>query len=314
MSENINKESNFISAVVYVHNAEKSLEQFLNMLQTFLNHSYKKYEIICVNDASTDGSAELIRKFAENLEGTTISVLSMSYFQGLELSMDAGVDLSIGDFVYEFDSTVISYPADMMERVYRRCLEGFDIVAACPKDSGHRLSNVFYTIYNRNSSAQYPLRTEAFRILSRRSISRVQSMSKTIPYRKAIYANCGLPTDALYYEQEAPLPIARAEERANQKETATDALILYTNIAYQFAMRFSVLMMLITIGVAIYSLITYLTIHPVAGWTTTILFLSFCFFGISVLLTILVKYAALILKTVFTRQRYVVESIVKYGK
>lgn len=307
------KENNFVSTVVYVRNSEKTIEKFLKMIHEYLEGAFKSYEIICVDDASSDKSAEKIRSFADANDDCTLSVVTMSYYQGLELSMDAGVDLAIGDFVYEFDSTLISYPEDMLRNVYEKCLEGYDIVAACPNESGHRMSAAFYRIYNKNSNSQYKLRTEAFRILSRRSINRVQSMSRTLPYRKAVYANCGLPTSALYYEPVTDIPVAKNEERGMQKDTAINALILYTNIAYKFSMGFSVLMLCVTLAVAVYACVTYFTIHPIAGWTTTVLFLSFCFFGMSLLLTILIKYAELNLKTVFTKQKYVLKSIDKYG-
>ncbi len=47
-----NKEKNFISAVVYVHNNEKEIANFLENLNKKLNENFEKYEIICVNDKS----------------------------------------------------------------------------------------------------------------------------------------------------------------------------------------------------------------------------------------------------------------------
>lgn len=314
MIDNDNKEKNFISAVVYIHNAEKTLEVFLRGLNEYLKNIFLKYEIICVNDASVDSSKDIIKRMYKDEDMGTISILNMSYFQGLELSMCAGVDLAIGDFIYEFDNTVLSFGNEMFEKIYRRCLEGVDIVSACPYDKGYRLSSYFYQIYNSHSSSQYKIRTESFRILSRRAVNRVQVMSKTIPYRKAVYANCGLPTEAIYYERIIELPVVGTEERNVQKKIAVDALILYTNIAYKYSVIFSGIMMAVTLFMAIYAFITYYFIRPVAGWTTTILFLSFCSFGISTLLTILIKYAELILKIVFNRQKYVIESIEKTNK
>ena len=50
------KEQNFISAVVYLHNQEKQAGVFLQKLQEELSQNFQHYEIICVDDASTDGS------------------------------------------------------------------------------------------------------------------------------------------------------------------------------------------------------------------------------------------------------------------
>ena len=114
--------------------------------------------------------------------------------------MHAGIDLSIGDFVYEFETVTVSYPVKMLREVYDTCLTGYDIVSAYPGHSGHKQSKIFYFLYNNLANTSYKFRTEAFRILSRRAINRVQSMSETLPYRKAAYANCGLNTKAMKYK------------------------------------------------------------------------------------------------------------------
>ena len=115
-----NKEKNFISAVVYVHNNEDKIEYFLEKLDYILNENFEKYEIICVNDASTDKSIEYIKKVTSKMSNTMMSIINMSYYQGIELSMNAGIDLAIGDFVYEFDNIFIDYDLKVIMDVYRK--------------------------------------------------------------------------------------------------------------------------------------------------------------------------------------------------
>ena len=305
------KEKNFISAVVYVRNNEDEITEFLTTVNDWLKDNFLTYEIICVNDHSTDNSAEKIKSFAKTTQGEIITLLNMSYYQGLESSMHAGVDLSIGDFIYEFETVTISYPVQMLRDVYDNCLSGYDIVSAYPKSSGHKQSKIFYLIYNSLSGTSYKFRTEAFRILSRRAINRVQSMSETLPYRKAAYANCGLKTNAMRYNNIKGIPHTSDKERQSQKETAENALILYTDAAYKFSMTFAKLIALCTILIAAYTCYIYFTGKPVRGWTTTMLFLSFGFFAMTSILTFIVKYSSLILKIVFRKTKYTIESIEK---
>ena len=305
------KEKNFVSTVVYVRNNEKDIKEFLSVVNNYLRDKFLSYEIICVNDASTDNSVQEIKEFASSADGEIISILNMSYYQGLEQSMHAGVDLSIGDFVYEFDSTTLSFPETIMEEVYNKCLSGFDIVSAYPKSGGHKQANCFYAFFNAHSNSMYKLRTEAFRILSRRAINRVQSMSDSLPYRKAVYANCGLKTNAIAYNALKEIPHTTAKEREMQRETAERALILYTDVAYKFSMGIAGVIALCTILVAAYTCYVYFTGKPVRGWTTTMLFLSFGFFAITSVLAILIKYTSLILNIVFRKQKYIIESIEK---
>jgi dolichol-phosphate mannosyltransferase len=309
-----NKEKNFISAVLYVHNNENQVEVFLPMLQKVLETNFEKYEIICVNDYSTDSSVEKIRDFATGKSKSMVNIINMSIFQGLELSMNAGVDLSIGDFVFEFDSLCIDYDEQTIMDIYNQSLKGYDIVAAAPDKIKNLSSKVFYHLYNMHSGSSYKLRSEVFRILSRRAINRIHSISKTIPYRKALYANSGLKIHTIQYKSknEGNTNEYNRQIAGIRRDMATDTFILFTDIAYKLALALSIVLLLFTVGSGIYTCIMYFGINqPVAGWTTTMLLLSGGFFGVFLLLAIIIKYMSVLVDLVFKKQKYLIESIEK---
>ena len=76
-------------------------------------------------------------------------------------------------------------------------------------------------------------------------------------------------------------------------------------------MAMTAVMMFLSIGMAAYSLVTYLVMKPVEGWTTTILFLSAAFFGLFGVLTVIIKYLQLLSGMAFKKNRYWFESIEK---
>jgi len=306
-----NKEKNFISAVVYVYNNEKNIKQTLTNINNTLKENFNKYEIICVNDSSTDNSLKEIEEFSKILDDEILSVVNMSYYQGLELSMNAGIDLAIGDYVYEFDNIINDYDNSVIMQVYNKCLEGYDIVSTT---SENRLnaSAPFYKIFNRYSNVDYEIQTETFRILSRRAINRISSMSKNIPYRKAVYANCGLKMYNFVYEPNKKEKVKYNEQAQNSRfETAINSLILFTNIGYKFASVMSAIMIFITVFVAIYTVVIFVSGSPVQGWTTTMGFLSVGFLGIFILLAIVIKYLEILLNLIFKKKSYMIESIDK---
>ena len=313
----INKEKNFVSAVLYVHNAENSIRQFLKTILSTLEECFEYSEVICVNDASSDASVEMIKEISKTAEGVSVSVLHMSYFHGVELAMNAGVDLSIGDFVFEFDSTEMDFDASQIMRVYKKALEGYDIVSATPEKKQKISSKIFYYVFNKYANYAHKTNTERFRVLSRRVINRVSSMNKSIPYRKAVYANCGLKSTNLLYPVIAQTKNAVKGDRTEKKyrrNLAVDALILFTDVGYRFSIGMTLCMMLITIFMVCYSVMIYLTSNPVAGWTTTILFLSVVFFGLFGVLTIIIKYLQILIDLVFKRSRYSFEGVEKLTK
>ena len=56
-----NKESNFVSAVVYLHKNEKNAVPFLRMIAKELTDNFKKSEVICVNDGISDTCLEELK-------------------------------------------------------------------------------------------------------------------------------------------------------------------------------------------------------------------------------------------------------------
>lgn len=310
-----NREKNFASAVVYVHNAQDRVGTFLETLIGVFETNFDHAEIVCVNDCSDDGSVAAIRAASAKAARTSVSVLNMSYFHGLERAMDAGTDLAIGDFVFEFDSTVMDYAPDRIMEVYRRALEGCDIVSAAPNHKQKWSSRLFYWLFDKFSDTPRHMTTESFRILSRRAINRVMSMNKTVPYRKVIYAGCGLKTDTIHY---SCLPYSGdridKRERGYRRGLAIDALLLFTNAGARFSGVMTALMMLAAVFMGIYSIVIYCTGAPVAGWTTTILFLSAAFFGLFAILTIVIKYLQLLIELIHKRKTYSFESIEKLTK
>lgn len=310
-----NKEKNFVSAVIYVHNAQQRIDMFLHTIIDVMEKNFEYSEIICVNDSSDDDSLSVIKNVCGDTKKTSVSVVNMGYFHGLELAMNAGVDMAIGDFVFEFDNTNMDFDADVIMQIYRHSLEGYDIVSASPDKKEKFTSRLFYKIFDQFSNISYEMATESFRLLSRRVINRISSMNKSVLYRKALYANCGLKTDSIKYQvKKTGMSSSDRKEKNYRSGLAVDSLILFTEVGYRFSMTMTILMMVMSMLVIAYTVITYFMANPVAGWTTTILFLSVCFFGLFGILTAIIKYLQLLVDMVFKRKHYSFESIEKWTK
>ena len=120
----LNKEKNFASAVVYLYNDEDRIYDFISGLDKTLCDNFVKYEIIVVNDHSSDKSATIVKEYASKKDNSCITLLNMSFHQGVETSMNAGDDLAIGDFVFEFDSVYVDFEWSTMMDIYFHSLKG----------------------------------------------------------------------------------------------------------------------------------------------------------------------------------------------
>lgn len=302
--ENSRKEKNFISAVVYLRNGNANIVDFVRGLHRVLTDNFEKFEIIIVNDCSTDDSVELVKQFAKEHDASAVSILNMSFEQGVEQCMNAGIDLAIGDYVLQFDGSCADWEWPMLMDVYRQSQKGYDIVCAVNKGRHHRQPLFFY-LFNKYSHVHNRVEDTSFSIITRRGINRVQSLTKAIPYRNALYANCGLGMYNFEYEYSMPKKYSPSQRHSY------NSLILFTDLGYKVARAMAITMAALILLVFVYAVIVFLVGHPVEGWTTTMLFMGLSFFGIFVIMAVILKYLSLITNLVFKKQEYVFESIEK---
>lgn len=302
------KETSFISSVIYVKNNQDNIEKFISKLYTILDSNFNKFEIIIVNDGSQDDTISIIQNYANSKINNVFSVINMSFTQGLEKSMSAGLDIAIGDFLIEFDSIDFELEENFVLESFQMILNGNDIVSVITK-SRRFTSKIFYFLINKFSKNQYLINSDVIRILSRRAINRVTGLSTIMHYRKALYANSGLKSSKIIKK----INISKKHSSLNEdrSEVALTSLIIFTDVAYKFSLFISIVLMFASLVTAVYTLIFYFIERSVEGFTTMMLFLSFSFFGLFLLITLIIKYLSILVNLVFLKQKYLVQSIDK---
>lgn len=310
------KEKKFISLVVYLHNVEKEVVPFFEKVIPVFEEKFEQYEVVCVDDGCTDGTVAVLKEYLEEHKlSVMINIVHMSFYHGLESSMNAGRDLAIGDFIYEFDNVYVDYETKLLEQVYEKLLAGNDIVAAGTKGAIRLTSRIFYGLYNKTSRGKGKIGPETFRIVSRRAINRVKNIGQYIPYRKAVYSNCGLNTAVILYEPTQNLGRKKEANSGERASLALDSFIYFTNALEGVSAIICAVFLCISIGMGIYIIKDFIGGYSVVeGWLSTMGFLSLGFFGVFALLTIILKYLSVMLNLIFRQQRYLVADIEKVVK
>ncbi len=308
-------EKKFVSVVLYLHNNEDTVESFLETVIRRIGDNFEHYELICVDDDCTDGTVENLKGYLkENLPEGVATIVHMGSYQGQEASINAGRDISIGDFVYEFDTTIVDYQLDTVVAAYELICKGSDIVIAAPQGGRKLSSRMFYAIYNHFSKSSVQICSDTFRIISRRAINRIKSVSDFVPYRKALYSNCGLKVETLFYREDPEKWRGRKNNTGERVDLAFDSFIYFTNFLERVSLFIALFFLVFLVGSVGYVMWDYFGNGNVAeGWTSTICFLAFGFFGMFLLLTIVLKYLSVLVDMVFRRQKYLVSSVEKIG-
>src|SRR5258706_16369305 len=120
-----------ISAVIPVLNELESLPHFTPLLRKALEKLDKQYEIIFVDDGSTDGSLDLLKKYAHN--DKRIKVFSFRKNQGKSEALTLGFQMAKGDYIVTLDADLQDLPEEI-EKLYKKALEGQDLVCGWRKE------------------------------------------------------------------------------------------------------------------------------------------------------------------------------------
>jgi glycosyltransferase involved in cell wall biosynthesis len=110
-----------ISVVLPVYNAEKHLKE---AIESILTQTYKIFELIIINDGSTDNSLAIIKKY-EKLDKRIIIINRKN--KGLIVSLNDGLKKAKGKYIARMDADDISLPQRFEEQIYLMENEGLDI-------------------------------------------------------------------------------------------------------------------------------------------------------------------------------------------
>ena len=115
-----------LSIVVPIYNEEESLPFLVNQLLEVLQPMEETFELVLVNDGSSDNSADVIRKLSFDIPELVGVLLRKNY--GQTAAMAAGFDISSGEIVVTLDGDLQNDPADIPLLV-NKIRDGFDLVS-----------------------------------------------------------------------------------------------------------------------------------------------------------------------------------------
>ena len=119
-----------LSIVVPIYNEVESLPRLIEAIAAVMQANHYRYELICVDDGSTDGSADLLRQIARDRTDLKAVLLRRNY--GQTAAMAAGFNTAIGQVIITLDGDLQNDPADI-PRLLEKLDEGYDLVSGWRK-------------------------------------------------------------------------------------------------------------------------------------------------------------------------------------
>ncbi len=153
----MNKEKK-ISIVVSVYNEQQSLESFYKTARDVAEDCKWDYELIFVNDGSSDKSAEILSAFAK--ENPKVKVINFARNFGHEAAMIAGIDHAQGDAVVCMDAD-LQHPPEYINQIIGKLEEGYQVITMIRtenEDTGffrRTAAGIFYKTLNLLSDVKF---------------------------------------------------------------------------------------------------------------------------------------------------------------
>lgn len=187
-----------ITIIVPCFNEENALPYFYGKVCEVLNHMGEDYEIIFVNDGSTDKTLELIKMYASTNKKTIYISFSRNF--GKEAAMYAGFCNAKGDYVTVMDADMQDPPELLPEMLRIIKEEGYDNVATRRVSrSGEPilrswLARQFYKIINKISEADIVDGARDFRLMKKNMVDAIIEIEEYNRFSKGIFGWIGFKT------------------------------------------------------------------------------------------------------------------------
>ena len=194
-----------LSLVVPAFNEEDVIDLFYARTIPAVSAVSESFEIIFINDGSTDATADKIKKLHET--DPRIKLIDLSRNFGKEIAMTAGLDLSCGDVVVVMDVD-LQDPPELIPEMVKKWREGYDTVYATRKvREGESFikkttANLFYRLIRRITKINIPANTGDFRLMSRRTVDALKLLREHHRFMKGVFSWVGFRQTQIYYQRE----------------------------------------------------------------------------------------------------------------
>ena len=187
-----------LSIIVPCYNEQEALPFFYDECRNALSHSVIDYELIFVNDGSSDETLNCIKELAKRDE--KVKYLSFSRNFGKEAAMYAGFCNADGEYVGVMDADMQDPPTLIPEMLEILCSGEYDCVATRRVSRKGEppirsfFARIFYRIINKISDANVVDGARDFRIMRREMADAVVAMAETNRFSKGIFGWVGFRT------------------------------------------------------------------------------------------------------------------------
>ncbi|MFA6317477.1 MAG: glycosyltransferase family 2 protein [Elusimicrobiota bacterium] len=303
-----------LSVVVPVYNEEDCLASFHRELSGALRSMVETYEVVYVDDGSSDGSLAALEELRRLDPAVRIAVLTRNF--GHQLALTAGLGLACGAAVITMDAD-LQHPPGLIPKLVEEWRKGAWVVSTVRTDTEDagalkRLtSRTFYGLIN--ALSRTPVQPDAadFRLLDRRAVETLNAMKERHRFLRGMIGWLGYP--------EASVPFSAGPRRAGRSKYtwtrmfsfAADGIVSFSTLPLKAALLLGALALGLCGLYAVYvvAMFAFHGVLLIKGWASTVLLTMFLGGCQLILLGVTGEYIGRIYEEIKARPLFLVKEL-----
>lgn len=299
-----------ISCVVPVHNEAEGIALFLTELQSELGSLATDYEIIVVDDGSTDQTISAVLPFTKN----KIRLIQLSRNFGKEAALTAGLDHCNGEVTVLIDAD-FQHPINLISQFLQQWTEGYDMVYGVRKNRNHesKLKRLFthhyYGTMQRITKINLVPNAGDFRLLSQNVVDALKQCEERNRFMKGLYAWVGFKSIGVPFEVAARTTGASSWSFQRLAELAITGITSFSNVPLRIWSFAGLGIAICSFAIAIWIFVKTLLFGVDVPGYASIMVAIFFFCGVQLFsIGVLGEYIAKIFNEVKRRPKYIIEN------
>lgn len=274
-----------VSVIIPCHNEEECVHELHSRLQRVLVEMDKSYELIFVDDGSSDRTAEQLIEI-QHID-SNIVIVELSRNHGHQLALSAGLNVAQGERVLLIDAD-LQDPPELLPEMMAALDAGADVAYArrISRDGESRFkrmtAGIFYRFLHRLSKTDLPLDTGDFRLMSRRVADVLRQMPETHRFIRGMVTWIGFRQVAVDYHRDCRFAGKTKYSVSGMVGLAMDAITGFASAPLRFLFYLGAAAGVAAAGLLGWTIYGLLFLHAVPQWAI-LLFVQLMFSAINLL-------------------------------
>lgn len=302
-----------VSIVVPMYFEEKVVEEcYIRLASNLKKLNDYEYEIIAVNDGSTDKTLEILEEIAK--VDKNLKIISFSRNFGHQAAVTAGLKEVTGDAIVIIDAD-LQDPPELIPDMLQLWEQGNEVIYGKRKtrkgESHFKLfsAKMFYKALNILSDVEIPRDTGDFRLVDRKVIDTINSLPEHNKFLRGLFSWVGYKQVAYEYERKERFAGETKYPLRKMLKLASDGIVSFSNKPLKLVGALGLISIIISLITLMYAVISYIFQfgNLSAGWTSIMVAVTF-FAGIQLLsIWIMAEYIGRIYDETKQRPQYIVD-------